>query len=207
MIQEHFDFLQRLVDRGVANNIEVHYNTNGTMYPDTAEDIWRHFKLVEIAFSIDDVGARFEYQRSGAKWDEVQHNIKLFKDMRTRLTNIQLQVCTTVNVFNVLYLETVANWIDQQQFDFVYWNIMHEAPYFSIASLPPTAKQAITDQLTTAAVSPAHKKEFVNIIDFMNNGLVDMCKQTVEKIQQVDQRRQERLSIVAPELAALIGYE
>jgi len=207
MIQEHFDFLQRLVDRGVANNIEVHYNTNGTMYPDTAEDIWRHFKLVEIAFSVDDVGARFEYQRSGAKWDEVQHNIKLFKDMRTRLTNIQLQVCTTVNVFNVLYLETVANWIDQQQFDFVYWNIMHEAPYFSIASLPPTAKQAITAQLTTAAVSPAHKKEFVNIVDFMNNGLVDMCKQTVEKIQQVDQRRQERLSTVAPELAALIGYE
>jgi MoaA/NifB/PqqE/SkfB family radical SAM enzyme len=66
MIQEHFDLLQRLVDRGLAHNIEIHYNTNGTQYPEHAEQIWSHFKTVEIAFSIDDVGARFEYQRTNA---------------------------------------------------------------------------------------------------------------------------------------------
>ena len=33
MIQEHFDLLQRLVDRGLASNIEIHYNTNGTQWP------------------------------------------------------------------------------------------------------------------------------------------------------------------------------
>lgn len=207
MIQEHFDFLQRLVDRGVAKNIEVHYNTNGTLYPAEAEAIWQHFKLVEIAFSIDDVEARFEYQRSGAKWEDVQRNIKLFKDLRSRFDNIQLQVCTTVNVFNVLYLETVANWIDQQEFDFVYWNIMHEAPYFSIATLPAQAKQAVATQLNTANVTSFHKKEFANIIDFMNHGTSDDSGLIVEKIQEVDRRRGECLSNVAPELAGLIGYE
>ena len=62
MIQEHFDLLQRIVDKGHAGRIEIHYNTNGTNYPEHAIDIWRHFKLVEIAFSIDDLGRRFEYQ-------------------------------------------------------------------------------------------------------------------------------------------------
>jgi hypothetical protein len=45
---------------GIAGQVEIHYNTNGTQYPDGAEDIWQHFKTVEIAFSIDDVEGRFE---------------------------------------------------------------------------------------------------------------------------------------------------
>ncbi len=61
MIAEHFDMLQGIVDRGIAGQVEIHYNTNGTQYPARGEAIWRHFKTVEIAFSIDDVGKRFEY--------------------------------------------------------------------------------------------------------------------------------------------------
>ena len=125
MIREHFDMLRSLVDRGVAGAIEIHYNTNGTQWPEGAEDIWRHFKTVEIAFSIDDVGERFEYQRSNAIWSEVCDNVKRFQALRARYSNIRLQVCCTVNIFNVLYLEEVASWILPQKFDFVYWNMMH----------------------------------------------------------------------------------
>jgi MoaA/NifB/PqqE/SkfB family radical SAM enzyme len=205
MIQEHFDLLHGFVTQGIAHNIEIHYNTNGTQWPKDADKIWRHFKTVEIAFSIDDVGSRFEYQRSGAKWLEVQENIKKFKELRVRYSNIQLQVCSTVNVFNVYYLEDLANWIDQQEFDFVYWNIMHDAPYFSIANLPKAAKKAITNRLITANVNYKHKQEFVNIIDFMNNGEQDMHQQMLEKIQELDTRRHESLATVEPEFAALVG--
>ena len=122
MIQEHFNMLQGLVDRGLASRIEIHYNTNGTQYPEGAEKIWSHFKLVEIAFSIDDVGARFEYQRSNAVWSEVAANIARFKQLRDRYPNIRLQVCSTVNVFNVYYLEELARWNYSQGFDYIYWN-------------------------------------------------------------------------------------
>ena len=47
MIQEHFDLLQRMVDQGIASNVEIHYNTNGTQFPEHAEEIWKHFKLVK----------------------------------------------------------------------------------------------------------------------------------------------------------------
>jgi MoaA/NifB/PqqE/SkfB family radical SAM enzyme len=207
MIQEHFDFLQRLVDLGVSKNIEIHYNTNGTIYPDHADAIWQHFKLVEIAFSIDDVDSRFEYQRSGANWQEVQRNIGLFAKMRQQLGNIQLQVCTTVNVFNVLYLETVANWIDQQNFDFVYWNMLHEAPYLSIANLPLKVKQAATNKLQLANVSPAHKKEFERMISFMQRGVSSDQQQLIATIQRLDLRRNESLRAVQPELADLLNYD
>mgnify|MGYP003345238544 CR=1 FL=1 len=70
MIQEHFDFLQRLADQGLAHQIEIHYNTNGTIWPTDAIDIWQRFALVEVAFSIDDLGDRYEYQRSNASWTQ-----------------------------------------------------------------------------------------------------------------------------------------
>lgn len=207
MIQEHFDLLQGFVTKGIARDIEIHYNTNGTHWPKDADEIWRHFKTVEIAFSIDDIGARFEYQRSGAKWTEVLDNLEKFKDLRIRYPNIQLQVCSTVNVFNIYYIEELANWIDQQEFDFVYWNIMHDAPYFSITNLPKVAKQSITNRLITANVSAKHKQEFVNIMDFMNNGKENMSKRMLDEIHKVDSRRCENLAQVEPEFATLIGYE
>jgi MoaA/NifB/PqqE/SkfB family radical SAM enzyme len=206
MIQEHFDMLRGLVDRGIAGQIEIHYNTNGTQWPEQGEAIWKHFKTVEIAVSIDDVEERFEYQRTNAVWSEVLINIERFKQLRARNSNIQLQVCTTVNVFNVCYIEDVANWIDQQGFDFVYWNMMHEAYYFSISTLPDTAKASITEKLTAANVSSRTRKEFSDIIEFMNRGASLDGNILRMKIADLDRKRGQNFALVEPEMAQLIDY-
>jgi MoaA/NifB/PqqE/SkfB family radical SAM enzyme len=206
MIQEHFDLLQRLVDHGQAGQIEIHYNTNGTQWPENAEHIWKHFKTVEIAFSIDDIGARFEYQRSNAVWAEVEENLIKFKALRNQYSNIQLQVCTTVNVFNVYYIAEVAEWIDRQGFDFVYWNMMHEAWYFSIATLPESAKTAIQAKLSNASTSESTRKEFVDIIDFMNRGASMDGFMLRMKVADLDRKRQQNMAMTQPEFAKLIDY-
>ena len=207
LIQEHFDMLQGIVDRGIARQVEIHYNTNGTQYPEHAEGIWRHFKTVEIAFSIDDLGSRFEYQRSNAVWTEVIGNIKLFKEMRARNKNITLQCCSTVNIFNVVYLVELAQWIDQQGFDFVYWNMLHEIWYFSIASLPSEVKLAIAQRLIMQDIPERHLQEFGRIVDFMRNGRSSNGTDMLNRIQELDQLRNQNLRAVAPELADLIGYD
>ena len=206
MIQEHFDMLQGLVDRGIAHNIEIHYNTNGTQYPEDADEIWKHFKLIEIAFSIDDVGERFEYQRTNAVWKEVCRNIGWFRTLREHYSNIRLQVCSTVNIFNVLYLEELAQWIDQQSFDFVYWNMMHEAYYFSISTLPDNAKLAIATQLQQAVVDDRTRQEFAQIIDFMNCGVSLDGNILRMRVADLDRKRNQDLSVVEPEFAKLINY-
>jgi MoaA/NifB/PqqE/SkfB family radical SAM enzyme len=206
MIQEHFDMLQGLVDRGQASQIEIHYNTNGTQYPEHAEEIWRHFKTVEVAFSIDDVGSRFEYQRSNAVWNEVCDNINRFKQLRQNHNNIRLQACITVNVFNVYYLEQVANWAVQQGFDFIYWNMLHDAYYFSIATLPETAKVGITNKLQQASVPFNIKQEFEKIVEFMNNGASLDGKLLKIRTTDFDYKRGQNLADVEPEYAALIDY-
>ena len=207
MIQEHFALLERMVAKGIAHNVEIHYNTNGTHYPENAEEIWKHFKTVEVAFSIDDVDERFEYQRANAIWSEVNTNMDRFEQLRDRNTNIQLQVCSTVNVFNVMYLEGLANWIDKRSFDFVYWNMLHEAYYHSVGTLPELAKQVAIKNLRNADVTEYHRKEFNNIIDFIEAG-VSLDGQILRmKVADVDRRREQDLRTYHPELADAIAYE
>ena len=73
-------------------------------------EIWPHFKRIELAYSIDDIGNRFEYQRHPAKWNVVHENILKFKN--SGLKNLSTQVCTTINLFNVAYLDELAPYID-----------------------------------------------------------------------------------------------
>jgi len=209
MIREHFQMLQGIVDRGIAGNVEIHYNTNGTIFPEEAEHIWKHFKTVEIAFSIDDVEQRFEYQRSNAVWTEVCANLDRFRDLKEIYSNIRLQVCTTVNIFNVRYLDQVAEWIyrNRESFNFVYWNMMHDAWYFSIATLPDSAKQKIADHLRSAAIPDIYREEVDRIIDFMNRGASTDGFMMRMKIRDLDRKRQQRLEHVAPELAEIIDYQ
>jgi glutamate-1-semialdehyde 2,1-aminomutase len=206
MIEEHFAMLQGMIDRGIAPNVEIHYNTNGTQYPESAEAIWRHFKTVEIAFSIDDVGPRFEYQRSNAVWADVCANLDRFRDLKEIYPNIELQVCTTVNVFNVRYLGDVAAWLEhnRESFTFVYWNMMHDAWYFSIACLPDTAKQSISKYLDS--ITTIYRSEFDRIRDFMNSGASTDGFMTRMKIADLDRKRGQDLAQVAPEFAELIDY-
>jgi organic radical activating enzyme len=207
LIQEHFDLLQTLVDQGVAHQVEIHYNTNGTQYPAQAESIWQHFKHVEIAFSIDDINQRFEYQRTNAVWSDVCSNIELFKHLQRRNNNISLQVCCTINIFNVLYLAEVAFWIQKQNFDYVYWNMLHDAPWLSIAHLPHQAKITISEHLVTNPFPFEYSSELQNIIEFMNRGSADSNTDILNNIKRLDQRRNESLKTVAPELARILKYD
>jgi hypothetical protein len=116
-------------------------------------------------------------------------------------------VCCTINAFNVLYLSDVAQWIDRQDFDFVYWNMLHDPYYFSIANLPERAKQAVRQRLSSEWVPEPFRSEFDRVVDFMINGASTDGKMLRIKIQDLDFKRAQDLRQVSPELARVIDYE
>jgi hypothetical protein len=127
--------------------------------------------------------------------------------MQSRNINISLQVCCTVNIFNVLYLANVANWIHKQSFDYVYWNMLHDAPWLSIAHLPTSAKLAIHNHLSDQTFPAEYQKEIQKIIEFMQLGKSNSKQELIMNIQQLDVRRNESLKAVAPELATILNYD
>jgi len=123
------------------------------------------------------------------------------------MPNLRLQCCSTVNIFNVHYIDQLSHWIALQRFDFVYWNMMHDAWYFSIATLPDSAKAAVTEHLRTADVPPQYRVEFDRIIDFMNTGASTDGFMLRMKIRDLDRKRNQNFRDVAPEMAQLIDYD
>jgi hypothetical protein len=111
-----------------------------------------------------------------------------------------------VNVFNVRYLGEVAKWLEHNRdsFNFVYWNMMHDAWYFSIACLPDTAKQAISEYLDS--VKTIYREDFDRIRDFMMGGASTDGFITRMKIADLDRKRNQDLRVIAPEFAQLIDY-
>lgn len=203
LINEHFELLQSAVDQGYAKNIEIHYNTNGTTFPSQGLKLWPHFKLVEIAFSIDDIGARFEYQRFGAKWETVNQNIQKFQELKKANSNIVLQHCLTVNVFNIFYLKELFPWMLSQQFDSTYFNVLHDAWYFSIRSLPDKVKQKILERYQHNIY---FKDEVDNLLTFMMQGQSSDGSDLRRVTEESDQHRQQHLADNHYELAELINY-
>ena len=204
LIEEHFDLLQFAVENDLAKNIEIHYNTNGTQFPERGLELWPHFKCVEIAVSIDDIGPRFEYQRYGAKWDKVMVNLERFYELRNTNRNITLQLCMTSNAQNFYYIDEMCHWISEQRFNFVYFNVMHDVWYFSISRLNRKAKDLIYDKLKDFHGPYSH--EVRNLLQFMQQGADSDCFELVKTLKNSDRIRAQRFSEHHPEIAAAIGY-
>lgn len=105
--KEHIVLLESINNK---EQVYVNYNTNGTILPtDKLLELWSKFKLVQIDFSIDDIGERFEYQRFPAKWDEVVSNLKWFVDNCP--VNCMFGVNTTVSILNRANIVELDNWL------------------------------------------------------------------------------------------------
>ena len=208
LIKEHFDILEKSVALGTSKNQQIHYNTNGTTFPQHAvENIWPYFKEVEIAFSIDDVGERFEYQRYGAVWQQVNDNIQKFNELKTKYSNIKTQVCCTINIQNIYNLEQVAQWIDKQNFDYVFYNYLHEAKEWNVQYLPVKYKQIIKSKLITAQVHGKHEKEIGQAVDFMMDKHLDTEQIHLHRQQKIlssDRFRNQSFVKIHPEYQGLV---
>jgi len=205
LIEEHFKLLRYAVEQNYSKRIDIHYNTNGTVYPNDEEvNLWKKFRNVEIAVSIDNVGDRFEYERYGANWEEVQANIKKFNAMKTDL--ITTQVCMTVNIQNVYYLPELCDWVNEQAFDFVHFNMLHDPNTMCINRMTPEAQKLVIDRLTTYPFTVKHKVEIDKIIQFIRNGAGSDGQEFLRKMQTTDQYREQSFLATHKEIAKAMGY-
>jgi len=203
LIQQHFDLLEYAVEHDYAKNIEIHYNTNGTVFPEQ-HDLWSHFKHVEVAFSIDNTGSRFEYERFGADWSEVQENIAKFTQMRSNKFSTQL--CLTINIQNVFYLPEICDWISTQTFDHVYFNMLHDPWHMNISYMTADAKKLVLDKFASSAILPKYRAEILRVAQFIRNGQGSDGEEFLRKMQMADEYRKQSFLDTHTEIAKAMGY-
>jgi MoaA/NifB/PqqE/SkfB family radical SAM enzyme len=207
LIQEHFDLLQHSVDKGTSRYQHLFYNTNGTIFPEGGEELWKNFKRIEIAVSIDSLGRQFELERSGAKWDEVNENIQRFRAMKTRVPQLELQINATVSIQNVYYLEELCSWLDQQELDYVNLALVHFPEYMSIGEMTQEAKDLVIPRLHSGKFSHKHRKEIDKIINFINTADSTDGSEFCKKMKDIDLIRNENFAETHPEIAKAMNYD
>ena len=215
LIQEHWDLLEYASKHGYAENIDIHYNTNATVSPNKFFKIWSKFKRVDIAFSIDNVGDRFEYERYGAKWDEANANIDAviqatepsFQSANhTNQFHITTQLCFTVNIQNVYYLDELLSWAITKKFGSIYFNMLHSPDHMSITHMTPEAKELVLNKLKFWK-SNRFQQEIDNLINFIENGPGSNGKEFLRRMKQTDTYRKQNFMDTHLEIAKAMGYE
>jgi len=210
MVPEHFELYRKIIaDPKIDHSkISIWYNTNGTYFPtDEQLEVLSQFRDVRFSLSIDDIGKRFEYQRSLASWDSVKKNLIKFKDLESSAPRKWFaEADPTTSIYNIWYLEEYVDTMLEMGYEDLRKNTHYVAGGINnIRSLHPDAKKKIADHhantkhpwVTDAIKYMYYKEEFNR----------DRAYQRRREIATLDKYRKESFAEVFPEMWELIKDE
>lgn len=123
-------------------NVTISYISNGSIEPDAQlVEFWRKFKEVRLNFSIDGLGAVFEYIRWPLKWSKVEQNLFEYQKLAG---NTNVRINHTVNPMNVFYFPEFEAWASEHKF-----RVITSACFetWATTGTPPTLRDLIKAQL------------------------------------------------------------
>ena len=133
LIDLHGEFLNKLIELGYSQNIELSYSINMTTPCDKYLEKWKHFKKVIIKASIDDVGDKNSFIRTGTKWTSVLENLE-----KIIAQNFQVEVMQTISAFNVDSIEDLTSFIiTNYPSALIAYNFAKYPEFISIDAVPP----------------------------------------------------------------------
>ncbi len=195
----HSQYLESLIQNGVANKVRIHYNTNCTTQPSkNLRTLWKKFKFIDVQPSIDDIGKRFEYNRKGADWKMVEENLQNYKAMID--DNFQLSISCTVSIFTIVYLDEIFEYYLKNNLPKPWLGRLHSPTHYQCSVLPLVSKQKLQQKYQNSKIGDI--RSVAEWLDEDNSHLI-------EKFWQVtrlhDQYRNEKIEQVFPELVDLLG--
>lgn len=144
LVEKHWKYLERLIEKGFNERITLWYNINMTNLPDKLIDLWKQFKRVQISCSIDDLGIRNDYIRTGSKWSSVTENL----DKLQSLEWCEVSICQTISWLNVYYMNEFNDFMKNRGLH-VHLNYVYDPEFLSIKNLPVSIKKVVLEKCST----------------------------------------------------------
>lgn len=113
LIKEHKIFLEEIIRRGYSKNILIRYSSNGLLLDEDIIDLWKHFKTVKFAFSLDAYNERNYYIRYPSNWETVENNLRRLDNTSD---NVIVSIATAIQAMNVLHLPEFVKWKVNQHY-------------------------------------------------------------------------------------------
>jgi organic radical activating enzyme len=167
--------LRYCVENNYAKNIVVFCSSNYTNLNKNFLELMPHYKRFELIASIDGFEKVQEYTRFPSKWESIKKNYIRAKQY-TAHSNVKIVMNITVTSLNVLNLDKLLYWIDEQANTapyFNYWpynlNLLWSPYYQRIEYLPDHIKLEAIQRLKKYKETSTVLKEFPEM-----HGIVDV---------------------------------
>jgi MoaA/NifB/PqqE/SkfB family radical SAM enzyme len=206
MSEENVQLLDHAIDSGLSKKIALLFNSNGTIFNDEIQRRLEKFKRVRFYFSIDDIGARFEYQRSGASWKDVEKNLNTVYALTKTPAwkNIDFKICCTVSSLNVFYFPEFFEYFNNNFPGLkIFWNLLYDTWELSIQILPNEVKKVIRERLQTIQPSfewsEGETKTVNELLTYLDYSVEKPFSEFYRYVNRHDVYRKESFPSVFPE--------
>jgi hypothetical protein len=198
--EAHVNLLKKIKSIKGLSDVRVFYNTNGTVtVSEEVLKLWEECKLIELYFSIDDIGARFEYQRPGKSFKTIEENLQwYYKNMPH---NHMFNINAVWSYLNFYYLDQLTDWYEE--------NLKTNRYGDPVKLIFQTVNGITQIHHVSESVQDHLLKKFQNypnLITLVNSlSITDQSHRGfLEWIDKLDQIRNQKFAQVAPEWAKLL---
>jgi len=194
--KQHRLILERLISNGRAKDVTLFYSTNTQQIASHLEHLWKHFKRIEIFFSIDGIEDQFEYLRWPGKWSKTLDTISWFKNLEIKYPNVDwyFQGSQCVSILNISDYWKTSNWL-KENLGAVYFNIVDHPPHLRMTQIPDENKKLIYDKIPDDGIKNYFMSEQSN---------PDLLKKMIIWTRRMDLYRNQDFTKTFPETYNLI---
>lgn len=148
MIDSYWDILDRAIELGVSENIEIHLSSNMTYLKHGRKsvlDYFKHFKHINFQCSIDAMYERNDYIRYPSKFGTIVDNIKKLQD---NTDNVSFVVSCVISALSVWDTDELYDYvIDELGIRMRYGNILYNPQYQQVQNLPMELRDKVAQNI------------------------------------------------------------
>jgi MoaA/NifB/PqqE/SkfB family radical SAM enzyme len=204
LIPHTVPMLEKLVDDGHSQNIEIFISTNGTIFSRRIVSLLKEFRSSCLGFSIDAVGPLLEYIRHPSKWETIKKNLLDYQEM-----GIYVAVLPTLQAYNVFGLVEIARFCNSHEIEFHFSNVLFYPRFLSFDMLPNSViAQAVQEweHYRDHECKENHRNEVEVLLSALRRprpeNRLELQEKFIEFTIELDRDRGQTLELAEPRLYA-----
>jgi sulfatase maturation enzyme AslB (radical SAM superfamily) len=161
-----WQIIEKAIELDYSKKLNLIFNTNGTIWDEEKIKLLEKFQSVEIRFSIDSIGQRFEYLRHPAKWQQVESNINRCIAFSKLHKQISIRIDCSVSALNIWYVYEVLEFSRSYNIEF-YINPVAYPRSLGLLDIPECIKLEIKSRLSSLDINECEKIQFDKLIEIL----------------------------------------
>ena len=161
IVPAHDEFLDRLISSGLADKVDLAYDTNLSVINPKIINRLKKFKSVNISASMDDIEDRYELIRFPLKWERFIENCKIInKEMKIK----EFKLSSVIGIFTAYAPLRFVPYFENLGFNSMVIRTVHYPFNSDLVHLTNNQKQKVIDAYKNTNIGSYYTDFFTNYL-------------------------------------------